>query len=405
MQSMLAELGYDPGPADGLMGRRTRNAIRSYQLHSGMGTTGEPSTELHSALSEDLGYADSSSSTAEPAAEPEPQVTVTPRGSSSAGAASSRPIYVQEAERGQQAQTPVRSSTPSFQTRTTPRRTSQQRRSGSDPGNPVDRLRTIIDEGEQRGAVRGRYLRRLRDLVDRHDYRWRDLVVEDTFSDGDYTRRPTWDVLSGQFWVHGKDGLRSQVKPGQATTSSNAPQQSQSRGTSGKEIGIALLSALLKQQGQGNGSSSGGSASLEPQDAEIRLSSTIPGSFALDVSLVSGEATGRVEMGVFQRGRSDRGYRLAYLPGAQNGLELSRVSNGQQSILELSANPLQLEDRQAHAIKWTRDNDGYMRISVDGKELIAISDRGITGNFDGVVIINRGGNIGIRSIRVHGEGN
>ena len=56
VQIMLTELGYDPGPADGLMGRRTRAAIRTYQLHSDLPVTGAPSQSLRSALATDLGY-------------------------------------------------------------------------------------------------------------------------------------------------------------------------------------------------------------------------------------------------------------------------------------------------------------------------------------------------------------
>ena len=58
IQTYLAELGYDPGPADGLMGRRTRAAIRAYQSHSGLPESGQPSADLRLALAIDLGYAD-----------------------------------------------------------------------------------------------------------------------------------------------------------------------------------------------------------------------------------------------------------------------------------------------------------------------------------------------------------
>ena len=53
---MLNELGYDAGTADGLMGSKTRNAIRSFQAHSGVAVSGEPTAELYNALASDLGY-------------------------------------------------------------------------------------------------------------------------------------------------------------------------------------------------------------------------------------------------------------------------------------------------------------------------------------------------------------
>ena len=45
-QESLAQLGYDPGPADGLMGPRTEAAIREYQVDHGLLVNGRPSSEL-----------------------------------------------------------------------------------------------------------------------------------------------------------------------------------------------------------------------------------------------------------------------------------------------------------------------------------------------------------------------
>jgi uncharacterized protein len=50
LQSRLAELGYDPGPADGLMGRRTRTAILAFQRDNNLRQTGEPNVEVESAV-------------------------------------------------------------------------------------------------------------------------------------------------------------------------------------------------------------------------------------------------------------------------------------------------------------------------------------------------------------------
>jgi hypothetical protein len=53
IQRELSRLGYDPGPVDGLMGNRTRNAIRAYQQTAGMVEDGQPSTTLLARLRED----------------------------------------------------------------------------------------------------------------------------------------------------------------------------------------------------------------------------------------------------------------------------------------------------------------------------------------------------------------
>jgi membrane-bound lytic murein transglycosylase B len=54
MQNCLTILGLDPGPADGVPGRRTVNAIRSYQLSVGLPADGYPSLDLLDKLHADL---------------------------------------------------------------------------------------------------------------------------------------------------------------------------------------------------------------------------------------------------------------------------------------------------------------------------------------------------------------
>ena len=46
VQAYLAELGYDPGPIDGVIGPKTRMAIKAFQGNEGLTVTGEPSDEL-----------------------------------------------------------------------------------------------------------------------------------------------------------------------------------------------------------------------------------------------------------------------------------------------------------------------------------------------------------------------
>jgi hypothetical protein len=46
VQEELQEEGYDPGPADGVMGARTRNAIAEYQSDHGLAVTGSITNSL-----------------------------------------------------------------------------------------------------------------------------------------------------------------------------------------------------------------------------------------------------------------------------------------------------------------------------------------------------------------------
>lgn len=50
LQSQLAARGYDPGPIDGMMGERTRAAIRAYQRDRQMPVDGQVSQALVASL-------------------------------------------------------------------------------------------------------------------------------------------------------------------------------------------------------------------------------------------------------------------------------------------------------------------------------------------------------------------
>jgi localization factor PodJL len=52
VQRLLAEQGYDPGPADGLLGRQTIEAITEFQQSAGMPATGQIDNGLVAALRE-----------------------------------------------------------------------------------------------------------------------------------------------------------------------------------------------------------------------------------------------------------------------------------------------------------------------------------------------------------------
>ena len=50
LQRALRRLGYDPGPSDGILGARTRAAIRAFQAEAGLPVTGQISEGLESAV-------------------------------------------------------------------------------------------------------------------------------------------------------------------------------------------------------------------------------------------------------------------------------------------------------------------------------------------------------------------
>jgi uncharacterized protein len=52
VQQLLADLGYNPGPVDGVIGPQTRAAVRDFQADVGLSVDGEISDELYAALTD-----------------------------------------------------------------------------------------------------------------------------------------------------------------------------------------------------------------------------------------------------------------------------------------------------------------------------------------------------------------
>ena len=66
IQDLLTELGYSPGPADGLPGEKTRLAIKQYQSDKGLLETGQPSFALLEYMQKSMRQAELIRHTAEP---------------------------------------------------------------------------------------------------------------------------------------------------------------------------------------------------------------------------------------------------------------------------------------------------------------------------------------------------
>jgi peptidoglycan hydrolase-like protein with peptidoglycan-binding domain len=379
IQSMLSELGYDPGPADGVMGRRTRSAIRTYQLHSDLAVNGQPGNSLRKALATDLGYAPPDSGSTSVASAGNSATSAHTHSASSSRATSKNDSNHSSAATSQSSQAPVyvqqaQRSAPRARTATP---------SGGNASTAIKDLNTIVEDGVQRRRADRSVLEALQDLVARYDQPLQRVVVEDSFADGNFTRNPTWQVVSGRFWIGRGEGLRSRVQ-----TPSSSPK------SKGKEdLGLAVLGALL---GQAKGQQ-------QNEPATIALPATIGPVFTLEAELLSGQQPGEFSLGTYRGNNADVSVRLTYRPGSTQSLVLTRHRNGRVLTLATYARALNLEDGKSHHLVWTRNRKGSMRVSIDNRELLSTNPtrRGSPKNgFDGIFATNKGGDFGLRFVRI-----
>ena len=258
----------------------------------------------------------------------------------------------------------------------------------------VDRLRSLIDEAARARAADPRFLNDLRELAGTYDWPWRVRLIDDDFHDGDFTRNPVWTVTSGRFAVEWGIGLRTVVTP------PPAPAASQQRESRPEDLAVNLLGALLKQQsGQQQPAQQ---QQAGPSQAEIHTARQMSNAFAARLELISRAPRGTLEFGPYQGADRATGYRLAYAPGATPSVKLLRVSKWGTGVIEAYPQKLNLEDGKPHVVEWTRDAKGRMDISLDGKKLFSTGDRDILQPFDGFMLVNRGGDYGIRRISIQG---
>jgi len=264
----------------------------------------------------------------------------------------------------------------------------------------VDKLNALVDKAEKARAADPQFLRDLRDLARGFDRPWRRIVLQDSFIDGDFTANPTWTVTAGEYWVEKGWGLRSAIEPGAAQP---AQPSSGNQKLEGKDAAVAIIGSLLNQaltNQSGGGQATPPSAPAPPAQALIHTGSALTNAFAIEFSMSSWAAQGRVEVAVFQ-GRyagpeRSAGYRLVYQPGGR--LELLRTSSRGTGVVDSSAEPLSLEDKKFHAFEWLRYADGRMTVSVDGREVLSTVDRGFRDSFAGIAIANRGGDYIIKQV-------
>ncbi len=268
-------------------------------------------------------------------------------------------------------------------------------------------LRDELKCGERDRLIDPWYLRDLRKVLRSYENPWGKRLFSDNFSGRGPQPDPPWQVTTGEFLIDWRYGLRTVVEPPPA-------RQQQQTQSSGKDQVTQLFGQLLQQALQGQ---QGGQGAEQPPPSDPGFAAAIApvkvtNAFALRVELTSrmvqGSAEPRFEFGPYQGANASAGYRLAYSPGASAGqpsLELLRLSSrGGTSTIELYDRPLELEDGKAHVIEWNRNRGGRMVVRVDGTEVMNVTDRGFRDAFDGVALVNSGGDYALRSITIDGPG-
>jgi hypothetical protein len=273
----------------------------------------------------------------------------------------------------------------------------------------IEELKRELDRGEKERLIDPWYLRDLRAVLGRYEWPWARNLFSDDFTGRGPQPGPPWKVTAGEWLIDWRFGLRSVIR----AQPQAAPQPERDK-SSDKDVVKQLFGQILKQNLEGDraGQPEQAPASTAPGYAAAIAPVAITNAFALRLEITSRAVErppdGRFEFGPYQGDNAAAGYRLVYTPQARAGaptLELlSLSSRGTVSTVEVYTKPINLEDGQVHVFEWTRDGAGRMAVRLDGTEVMNVTDRRFRDPFQGLALVNSGGDYAVRSLKVDGTG-
>lgn len=265
----------------------------------------------------------------------------------------------------------------------------------------VDELRTVTAKARKERSADPWLLQALDEMAQRHYWPWRRVVAEESFADGDYAKNPVWEVAAGNFWVDKTLGLRSRASAPAAAPANTDKSQDK------KKFKDALKEAVLAEMAGQKPGAAPATTAAPVSATEIYLPARIGNAFVLDTGFTQHQApseAGRIEFGLFEGTRRDRGYILAISTGKENIAELLRVSATGSAVIERKPLPVAIATGESQTISWRRDPEGGMLVLLNDKTLIQTSDRGLGAAFKSLGITNRAGDFAIKQVKLADAG-
>jgi len=268
----------------------------------------------------------------------------------------------------------------------------------------LDELRTITQKSREQQAADRWLQRALDDLIAKYDWPWQRKLTYEDFSDGDYTRNPTWQVTQGDFQVINNQGLSSSIKRNEKKINdAPAPSKSPEDSLGSLVLGALLDKALDNKQADKKKSSTPSSTSTYTGPNQIRLKANVTNAFAVTLAVrTNQDDPSQFDVALLQSKKGLYGYRLRIDTDTNGFIELERIRNGRGAIVDSQKLPMNINDGRLHDLAWRQDQEGTVTVLLDEKPVIEVRDRAFRDNYPWLQIEHQAGELTIRSVRVDG---
>ncbi len=432
IQSLLNRLGYDAGPADGVMGWRTRSAIRAYQRAEELEVNGEPSYRLRAELRDSVQAAErpqeeeQEQAPAEAESDAELVTNIQARlrrlGYDVPVVSGKQDASTREAIRAYQRdhnllvtgqattalldhiERTAGSQPPEFTDRETVRKVQAALNARGYNAGPADgvmgpstrsAIRTYRADADMEisGRIDADLLASLdiqtaaspdsNDVAEQVEDQGEtdaepryETAIVDEFDDGNFTHDPHWRIMAGSMEVTAEGWLDSRVE---------IPEEPKGFGDIGRQVLQGVMADALGINFPDARNVSAIATSVEVGNA-FRARFTVAGERDED---------GTFALGTY-RGNNGQGYRVAAI---QEGVRLMAVTrDGIRTIADTRA--VDLGDGENHRVELHRDRDGSMWVVVDDRTVISAQDQTFKEPFDGIALINAGGHWRVDHVEV-----
>jgi hypothetical protein len=219
---------------------------------------------------------------------------------------------------------------------------------------------------------------------------WTTVLLEDAFTDGDFSTNPRWTAVSGNFWVDSNYFLRSERAVAK-TVQSDQPDSAEKK--IADIFGQVVKEMMNPQQG-----------TQAPDLSELYIQRRIDNAFAIEVTMkmLSNQIGQSFEFRTYHDQYRNSGYVVKFFHEKEQSLALIRFDRSGSSVIDMTRPGRIFRQNEVQSLYWVRYADGKMKVMIGEEEVLNTKDNMFKA-FDGISFINEGGDYAVDRIRVLGS--